>query len=391
MSRRYPALLAALLGLAGCLDRPASDGPGEVTYSVGEPVELPLPDSAWGHPVAINSNGLIVGHTYRPGDRRRHAAIWRDGVYESLHRPPWTGSLANDVNDRNEIVGYYYYRDGYDDERTSAFLLRDGALLEIGFAVTDGTGLVFSSFAYAINERQEVAGWHTQLEGEANHGLQAIVWDTRNSSVSWRFVGPEDRDSPSLATDINDLGVAVGRRVEHRATNNPLPTDDQAIFFSFFGRPSELTVGDGLCFAPGSVPAGDADGARINNRNWVVGSHEFDDICRAVRFRLDEPPLVLRGTSTSSHSHAWDVNDHDIIVGVNDGKAVFWTAEGDMVELPMLGHEMGEARGINNSNQIVGTLRPDGGPDFLPVVWQLDVDFSLDPELVEPRRSVPGS
>lgn len=381
--------------LSGCRDS-ASDFPGETTYTVEETELLPLPEGSYGAPTAINAGGVIVGWTQNNArDRGRRAARWTDGEYESIHQPPWNTSSAEDINDRNDIVGYYYRfvpsGGPTPDDRPTAVLIRSGTPIDIGFwnypLSYDGT---VSSLAFAINERGDVAGFSHDASGETilERRLQAVVWHTGDDRDRWTFVGDADTLNTTVATDINDQLVTVGRRLDHRDISNRRPSDEQVVFYSFTFGAGELTLGDGLCLASGATQYV-GDRIAINNNNVVVGSDDREGRCQAVRFRPGQSPVPLGGTSESERSHAFDINDQDIIVGVNARQPVFWTPDGDMIELPTLGHEWGEAKGINEANEIVGFVST-GGYDPQPVVWRLGVEYSLQrDEVVLPPGDEP--
>lgn len=76
--------------------------------------------SSYSQAYAINAKGHIVGH------ENGRAFLWRDGRVTYL-TPPGVSSVATDINDHDEVVGYTPF-----SSMAVGFLWRDGVLTNLG-------------------------------------------------------------------------------------------------------------------------------------------------------------------------------------------------------------------------------------------------------------------
>jgi len=101
----------------------------------GVMTELPrLPGGCGGFPIAINSEGTIVGWAdngvFDPltaGPEIR-AVIWKEGQILDLGTFGGANSLATNINDRGQVVGASFTATG----ETHAFLWEDGVMIDLG-------------------------------------------------------------------------------------------------------------------------------------------------------------------------------------------------------------------------------------------------------------------
>lgn len=328
-------------------------------FWVQETIYLP---TLGGHaqPRAINAEGQIVGFSAKSPGGDVSAVRWDNATITDVTLFGWVNSVAEDVDNSGNIVGWYEEQidQGSSDTRTRAYMFLDGQYIPLGYFVEldlIGSSSGVETMAMAINEHRDVLG-------VVNFG--AIKWRT-DPSITVEHIGDWGPGQFHTATDLNELQYAVGRLF---ATPGP----GELATFYHDGDAVNFTVGHGSCTEFSTD--GFMNGPAINNNNWIVGSHRINDFCRAVRFQSGQPPALLSGTSSTSESRANDINDFNMTVGVNDGKPVYWPPSGNAVELPTGDWPNGEATGINNNYEIVGWIGNKGpGFDVYPVLWRLGV------------------
>lgn len=132
----------------------------------------------------------------------------------------------------------------------------------------------------------------------------------------------------------------------------------------------------------------------INERGTVVGaSHITAEVSNGKprAFRWDsQSGMTELPTLGGEWSTAYDVNDHDEIVGhadLPDGttRAVFWDADGEVHDLGTLGGTSSMAYALNNGGQVVGWTETDlFHPTFF--IWDVETgmrEISLDIDMQE--------
>ena len=172
---------------------------------------------------AISDAGYVAGVSNPRGPL--HATLWRDGSMRDLGTLGGLRSLAVDVNDRGQVVGWSLTSSG----AQHAFLWANGAMRDLG---TLGGSY---STASLINLRGQVVGQSTTVTGEghaflwSNDVMQDIgafrpVAISRGGQVAlnsdraafvWRggvltAVGSLPGDGYSRARDMNSHGQVVG-------------------------------------------------------------------------------------------------------------------------------------------------------------------------------------
>jgi uncharacterized membrane protein len=191
----------------------------------------------------INNRGQIVGGARGGGEPDRGFVRDADGRSRTFRFPGSRSTLAQKINDRGQITGYY--SDTADDprENPTAFLLDRGRYTRIA-----APGAVTTT-AVGINNRTQVVGQYQ----DANGIFHGYLWHRGK----FRTIDAPGAVGTSLF-DINDRGQMVGVRVEPDGTFRGFVLDR--------GRFTTFS-------APGAVLTAPGD---INNRGRIVGFTSTD-------------------------------------------------------------------------------------------------------------------
>ncbi|HEX8202689.1 MAG TPA: PEP-CTERM sorting domain-containing protein, partial [Isosphaeraceae bacterium] len=109
---------------------------------------------------AINAAGQVVGWSHRADGTSPHAFLSRAGVMIDLGTlPGFSGSWANGINARGQIVGFA----GVVDDRLGtftqrAFLVEDGVMTDLNALIPPDTGWTLAA-ADAINDAGQIVGF----------------------------------------------------------------------------------------------------------------------------------------------------------------------------------------------------------------------------------------
>jgi probable HAF family extracellular repeat protein len=232
-------------------------------------------NSSYAH--GINDEGIIVGYS-KTADGKTHAFIWQDGVMTDIHdhslspvNESYARSInadrsiagtvgyggvmwhtpddyvwllegsglgsgpsdAHDINDSNQVVGWYHSRD-------QAFIWEDGIMQLLPHLGID------RSRAYGINNTGQIVG---SVVDPDTYLIQAAIWEGEDPPVILGTLG----GSFGSALDINESGTIVG--YANKPDNSMVP---------FYHKLSEgvmyelMNVGSGIASA-------------VNDRGVVVG------------------------------------------------------------------------------------------------------------------------
>lgn len=220
---------------------------------------------------ALNDRGEAVGAS-RNAVRPTNAVLWRSGRVIDLGAVFGDGSVANDINNRSEIVGVHF--------GLTAFAWKDGGLQNL-FPECD------RSEAEGINERGQIVG----ICGAGGDGTSAVLQEPDGRVITLQQLpGGLDR---SAALAINDQGEIVGESA------------------------GELSILEPVSWQAGTVePLGGAGTADdINNRGQIV-SRRLTVPQRAVLWQ-DREPIVLPALVGETHVWPRAINEHGVIVGIS--------------------------------------------------------------------------
>ena len=145
---------------------------------------------------AINNVGQVAGYSNISGSSTTHATLWNHTAVTDL-TPGGSGSAASAINDVGQVAGY-----------TSANEYR--ATLWNGTTQTDlGTLGGRSSLAYGINSAGQVVGWSYTADNATGH---AALWDATTMTDLGTQGGTYGAGNTymSFATAINNAGQIAG-------------------------------------------------------------------------------------------------------------------------------------------------------------------------------------
>ncbi|MEA2175687.1 MAG: hypothetical protein QOD00_3279 [Blastocatellia bacterium] len=251
-----------------------------------------------------------------------------------------TGSTseARSINDNGQIVGFSTYAVG--STNTHAFLYNNGGALQ-DLGTLGGT----QSRAYGINNAGVVVG-QAKDAGDYDRAF-------RYSGDALQNLGTFDPSGlQSYAYSINEAGQIAGSS-EHQARSGPMA-------FLLTGNQMQNlgTFGGYYSYAFAVNASGHAAGYASSGS--YLRAYYYDGTTK------HDLGSFLGGTN--SDSYAWAMNDADVVVG-GSSYDPGWpsrylpfrsVAGGPLQYLGSFGGNDGEARGINNAGQIVGSSNNAG-------------------------------
>jgi probable HAF family extracellular repeat protein len=221
---RRAALMLPVLLLAAAMTplARAGQGDGQTAYQVTELASLG--GSASGGS-SINNRGWIAGFSNLPGDRTRHAALWRNRSIVDLGTlgGPNSSVVWPVKNTRGVIVGIAETAEldplGEDWSCSAFFPGEPTGHICLGFVWQSGRMRALPTlggnhgFAAGVNRRGQVVGWaeNTVHDPTCNPPqvlqFRAVIWGPRGRI---RELPPLPGDTVTAATAINDRGQVVG-------------------------------------------------------------------------------------------------------------------------------------------------------------------------------------
>lgn len=225
--------------------------------------------------------------------------------------------------------------------------------------------------ATAINANGDIVGFADALDSAGNLVKRAVVWPSGGATIqdlgTLIQIAPGSFIGSSKALAINDNGVVIG------VSDSLSGAEHAFVFDPAIGKMRDLGSLIPLTMLPGTPDPSRALG--INNQGDIVGEAAAIDasgnlVTRA--FLLPTGALLMQDLGTLlpdpanpgqflGSSSAFAINDAGTIVGTSDAgiptqpskaPAFFQPGNAPIVMLPALG----EARGVNQNNIVVGSL-----------------------------------
>jgi probable HAF family extracellular repeat protein len=235
--------------------------------------------------------GNPVGHAFR----------WIGGRMQDLTTLGGTNSSATGGNNAGQAAGSSDLPGG---ATSHAFLWSGGTMADLG-ALNGPTG---SSYAQLVNDKQQVAGGSTTLDG----GFHTTLWNYGAIADLGTLPCPTN-DCVSFGNGINDLGQVVGGS---QVSDVPDPTLGFPPFHAtLWSRGEVLDLGAGPNESIGSAAF------NINNKTQVVGRTAAPDLVEgAVAHAFLWQSGVMRDLGVPAglgddNSEANSINDNGLIVG----------------------------------------------------------------------------
>ena len=186
---------------------------------------------------AINNHQQVVGQSIDAAETRVTAFLWEDGVMRDLSTAGLHFEIANDINDRGQIVGSGFAPDG----RLVALTWQDGVLTELPVPA----GASYCS-PEAINDHGDIVGFCDQQPAQ-----WGMLWRRSGDVVS---LGPAPEGWSAGTVDINERGVVLGAAVDPANARHTWVWDDGVV-----------TVVDNVPGGPLWMPTA------LNDRGQIVG------------------------------------------------------------------------------------------------------------------------
>jgi probable HAF family extracellular repeat protein len=199
----------------------------------------------------MNEKGQIVGWSHLAGSAVTRAFIWEEGVMTDLGTLGGSSAMAWGLNNHGQVVGTSARGDG----STRAFLWEKGAMTDLG--VLDGG---VSSSAAAINDHGDVVG----LSSTSDLGCSPIpyIWH-RGAMTAISLPGKSCVSGQFTVRDISDAGHVIGGFTKF---------EDDPLGPPVFWRP--WIWRDGVALDLPGAP-GDAGVFRVNSSGETVGYAVF--------------------------------------------------------------------------------------------------------------------
>lgn len=256
-----------------------------------------------------------------PWDRKARWSITEIGRFGS------TGSYANAVNNRGQVVGSSNKAlPGHIAEVFRCYLWENGVMQDIGTPSFD------TCQALGINDRGTIVAW-------TGYGDQAYLWNDGR----WTYA------APGIPMAINRGDAIVGSYW------------NGAGYRGYYAR-------EGVLFAIGTFGGNASNASALNDQGWVVGSASVDDT-RGVGHAFVWRNGVMTDLGTlpgMEDSHATAINNRGVVVGYStttwdDRTAFIVDMKGDRVMRPLFNvGGWSQPSAINEKGAVVGVANGRG-------------------------------
>ena len=320
-----------------------------------------LPGGSSSFPIGINAREWVIGGSENGlidpvlGTPEYDAVLWRNGEIKNLGTLGGNGSLAYDVNDNGQVVGFAANATpdplsmGGFATQTRPFVWENGVMRDLDtFGGPDG-------MAFLTNQRGQIIGqYYVNSAVNPTTGtptLDPILWEANGKAVDLGTLG----GTSGTTYWINSRGQVVGQ--------SNLPGDLNA--HAFLWQTGTLTD-LGTLGGDNSIPYFSSDRGDVVGRGDVPGSQTHHAFLWSHSVMTDLG--VIDGDACST---AYGANDAGQIVGdagicFVGGRAWLWENGGPMVDLNVLaipgsGLHLQDAIVINELGEILCTgLLPNG-------------------------------
>lgn len=301
-------------------------------YSIRD-LGVPYDDSRGrSYGTAIADTGYITGNWSSGTAPDEKGLIWNpEGTMSGLILSAGR-TIPRDINDSGQVAGSYTGSSLFDNK---AFVYTGSTVVDLGHL---GGG---SASANGINNTMTVVGSSKATDGSD----RAFVWKNGLMSALAGLGGQW-----SGANDINNNGDIAGYSSTANGTS-------RAVLWRATGAPLDL----------GDLGGGSANAQAISSSGQITGYSANGD-GRQHAFLWSSGSLIDLMPGFSGYSYGFDVNRFGSVVGIMSSgmssEAFLWQA-GDVVSLSAAmagsGWRIYDARGINDSGQIVGSgWNPEG-------------------------------
>jgi probable HAF family extracellular repeat protein len=305
---RMAAMLAAVMGGGGLL---AAQAPAPAVIDLG------TLGGPFAYATAINNRQQVVGQSIDAAETQFDAFLWEDGVMRGLSTPALRFQLAQDINDRGQVVGW---GQGAQGELVS-LSWQDGVLTQLPIPA----GATYCS-PEAINDHSDIVGFCDQRPLPL-----FTIWRRTGEVVN---VGSVPEGASARAVDVTNHGVVLitteepgsGQRillwndgVVTDVTNpmwNPTALNERNVIAGWGGTYPEFAavIVDGVLHALPQAPSHRRSGAEgINDRGDVVGFDSQDQALPVVWSDGRRQVLPLPPGSTTGN--AVDINERGVAIG----------------------------------------------------------------------------
>ncbi len=325
---------------------------------------------------AINNLGQVVGDS-QTSSGQMHAFLYSDGTMTDIDSSS-ASSYATGINDSGQVAGNSIAAGSF----AHAFRYSGGVMTDLG---TLGGR---DSFAYAINQSGEVAGYATGLAAGVAFAHAFVSSGGTMTDLGGLGYDAEGDSLDSYAYGINDSGQVVGYA-------NVLTSSGSTTTHAFLDSGGVMT----------DLGAGDASKALgINDAGQVIGVWSSGYYVES------------HGVFTNLIALPTGINDNGDVVGyTQDGRGYqsdpYLYTQGKMIDLNSIlpagsGWTLTNAAAINNHDQIVGAgtyqghqeaylLSVNGSSPTIPTItWANPVDIvygtALGASQLDATASVPG-